>query len=156
MSFALAPGRSRNGPMRCPPNSPRSTSPDAPPMPGLVDQVKARAPKLRGRLAADAPVAETTWFRVGGPAQALFSPADEDDLAYVLAALPRDTPVTTGGLGSDLIGRDRGGAGRGRHHARLPRLRRGGRAGSIRRQGRGEGRRGRPRLPARRARVDRR
>ena len=77
-------------------------------MPGLVDQVKARAPKLRGRLAADAPVAETTWFRVGGPAEALFSPADEDDLAYVLAALPREIPVTTIGLGSNLIVRDGG------------------------------------------------
>jgi UDP-N-acetylmuramate dehydrogenase len=81
------------------------------PFPGLVDEVKARAPKLRGRLTADAPVAEATWFRVGGPAEALFSPADEDDLAYVLAALPREIPVTTIGLGSNLIVRDGGVAG---------------------------------------------
>jgi UDP-N-acetylmuramate dehydrogenase len=79
--------------------------------PGLVDEVKARAPKLRGRLLASAPIAETTWFRVGGPAQALFSPADEDDLAYVLAALPREIHVTTIGLGSNLIVRDGGVAG---------------------------------------------
>jgi UDP-N-acetylmuramate dehydrogenase len=79
--------------------------------PDLVDEVKARAPRLRGRLLADAPIAETTWFRVGGPAQALFSPADEDDLAYLLAALPRETPVTTIGLGSNLIVRDGGVAG---------------------------------------------
>ena len=79
--------------------------------PDLVDEVKARAPRLRGRLLANAPIAETTWFRVGGPAQALFSPADEDDLAYVLAALPRETPVTTIGLGSNLIVRDGGVAG---------------------------------------------
>ena len=78
---------------------------------GLVDEVKARAPKLRGRLAADAPIAEATWFRVGGPAEALFSPADEDDLAYVLSALPREIPVTTIGLGSNLIVRDGGVAG---------------------------------------------
>jgi hypothetical protein len=32
-------------------------------MSGLVDEIKARAPKLRGRLAADAPIAEATWFR---------------------------------------------------------------------------------------------
>ena len=76
--------------------------------PDLVDEVKARAPKLRGRLVADAPVAEATWFRVGGPAEALFSPADEDDLAYVLSALPREIPVTTIGLGSNLIVRDGG------------------------------------------------
>jgi UDP-N-acetylmuramate dehydrogenase len=79
--------------------------------PDLVDEVKARAPRLRGRLLANAPIAETTWFRVGGPAEALFSPADEDDLAYVLAALPRETPVTMVGLGSNLIVRDGGVAG---------------------------------------------
>jgi UDP-N-acetylmuramate dehydrogenase len=74
----------------------------------LVDEVKARAPRLRGRLVADASVAEATWFRVGGPAEGLFSPADEDDLAYVLSALPREIPVTTIGLGSNLIVRDGG------------------------------------------------
>jgi UDP-N-acetylmuramate dehydrogenase len=77
-------------------------------MPRLVEEVKARAPKLRGRLVADAPIAEATWFRVGGPAEALFSPADEDDLGYVLSALPRQIPVTTIGLGSNLIVRDGG------------------------------------------------
>ena len=77
----------------------------------LVDEIKARAPKLRGRLTANAPIAEATWFRVGGPAEALFSPADEDDLAYVLSALPREIPVTTIGLGSNLIVRDGGVAG---------------------------------------------
>jgi UDP-N-acetylmuramate dehydrogenase len=77
-------------------------------MAGLVDEVRARAPKLRGRLVADAAVAEATWFRVGGPAEALFSPADEDDLANVLSALPREIPVTTIGLGSNLILRDGG------------------------------------------------
>jgi UDP-N-acetylmuramate dehydrogenase len=80
-------------------------------MPRLVDEVKARAPKLRGRLTADAPIAEATWFRVGGPAEALFSPADEDDLAYVLSALPREVPFTGIGLGSNLIVRDGGLAG---------------------------------------------
>ena len=74
----------------------------------LVDEVKARAPGLRGRLVADAAVAEATWFRVGGPAEALFSPADEDDLAYLLSVLPREIPVTTIGLGSNLIVRDGG------------------------------------------------
>jgi UDP-N-acetylmuramate dehydrogenase len=81
------------------------------PLSRLVDEVKARAPKLRGRLGADAPIADATWFRVGGPAEALFSPADEDDLAYVLSALPREIPVTTIGLGSNLIVRDGGLAG---------------------------------------------
>jgi UDP-N-acetylmuramate dehydrogenase len=79
--------------------------------PDLVDELKARAPRLRGRIVANAPIAEATWFRVGGPAQILFSPADEDDLAYVLAALPREMLVTTIGLGSNLIVRDAGVAG---------------------------------------------
>jgi UDP-N-acetylmuramate dehydrogenase len=76
--------------------------------PDLVEEVKARAPRLRGRLLANAPIAEMTWFRVGGPAQLLVNPADEDDLAYFLAALPRETRVTTIGLGSNLIVRDGG------------------------------------------------
>jgi UDP-N-acetylmuramate dehydrogenase len=63
---------------------------------------------LRGRLTAEAPLAPFTWFRVGGPAEVLFSPADEDDLAYFLKNLPRDFPVTVIGLGSNLIVRDGG------------------------------------------------
>ena len=63
---------------------------------------------MRGRLSANAPLAEATWFRVGGPAQVLFSPADEEDLATLLGALPREIPVTLIGLGSNLIVRDGG------------------------------------------------
>jgi len=77
-------------------------------MPGLVDEIEARAPKLRGRLTANAPIAEVTWFRVGGPAEALFSPADEDDLAYFLSRLTREIAVTVIGLGSNVIIRDGG------------------------------------------------
>jgi UDP-N-acetylmuramate dehydrogenase len=74
----------------------------------LVDDMRLRAPDLRGRLAADAALAPFTWFRVGGPAEVLFSPADADDLAYFLANLPREIPVTIIGLGSNLIIRDGG------------------------------------------------
>src|SRR5271154_7524711 len=70
--------------------------------------VAALAPNLRGRLTADAPLAPFTWFRVGGPAEVLFSPTDEDDLAYLLSRLPGEVPVTVLGLGSNLIVRDRG------------------------------------------------
>ena len=66
---------------------------------------------MRGRLLANEPLAPLTWFRVGGPAQALFMPEDESDLAYLLANLPRDIPVTVIGLGSNLIVRDGGVAG---------------------------------------------
>jgi UDP-N-acetylmuramate dehydrogenase len=79
--------------------------------PDIVCDLKGLAPKLRGRLSANAALAEATWFRVGGPAQALFSPADEEDLAYLLSVLPGDIPVTAIGLGSNLIVRDGGIAG---------------------------------------------
>jgi UDP-N-acetylmuramate dehydrogenase len=77
----------------------------------LTADLRAAAPDLRGRLLASASLAEVTWFRVGGPAQVLFMPEDEDDLGYFRAHLPSDIPVTVIGLGSNLIVRDRGVAG---------------------------------------------
>src|SRR5712692_5707532 len=74
----------------------------------LVPNLNARMPQLRGRLLANQSLAELTWFRVGGPAQVLFMPEDEADLAYFLAALPAAIPVTVIGLGSNLIVRDGG------------------------------------------------
>jgi UDP-N-acetylmuramate dehydrogenase len=76
--------------------------------PGLADTLRAALPNLRGRLTADAVMADITWFRVGGPARVLFSPADEADLALFLSALPRDVPVVVVGLGSNLLVRDGG------------------------------------------------
>ena len=76
--------------------------------PDIVPDLLARLPELRGRLTANQPLAEITWFRVGGPAQVLFTPADARDLAYVLANIPRDLPVTVIGLGSNLLVRDGG------------------------------------------------
>jgi UDP-N-acetylmuramate dehydrogenase len=76
--------------------------------PDLVADLRARMPELRGRLIANQPLAELTWFRVGGPAQVLFMPEDESDLAYFLGHLPADIAVTTVGLGSNLIIRDGG------------------------------------------------
>jgi UDP-N-acetylmuramate dehydrogenase len=67
-----------------------------------------RMPAVRGRLTADAPLAPVTWFRVGGPAEVMFRPADADDLAAFLAALPGDVPVTAMGVASNLLIRDSG------------------------------------------------
>jgi UDP-N-acetylmuramate dehydrogenase len=76
--------------------------------PDLVPDLKAEMPELRGRLLANQPLAEVTWFRVGGPAQLLFMPDDEQDLAYFLTGLPAEIPATVVGLGSNLIVRDGG------------------------------------------------
>jgi len=67
-----------------------------------------RLPKVRGRLIEDASLAKLTWFRVGGPAEVLFRPADVDDLAQFLAATPKDIPITVLGVGSNLLVRDGG------------------------------------------------
>jgi UDP-N-acetylmuramate dehydrogenase len=67
-----------------------------------------RLPAVRGRLTAEAPLAPITWFRVGGPAEILFRPADLEDLADFLAAKPADVPVTVMGVASNLLVRDGG------------------------------------------------
>ena len=67
-----------------------------------------RMPACRGRLTAGAPLANVTWFRVGGPAEVMFRPEDADDLADFLAALPVDVPVTVLGVASNLLIRDGG------------------------------------------------
>lgn len=79
--------------------------------PDITPGLKAAMPELRGRLLANQSLAELTWFRVGGPAQVLFTPADEDDLAYFLAHLDSEIPVYVVGVGSNLIVRDAGIAG---------------------------------------------
>jgi UDP-N-acetylmuramate dehydrogenase len=71
---------------------------------GLLD----RLPPVRGRLTPNAAIGPMTWFRVGGPAEVLFRPADEADLAELLKALPPDVPVTVIGVGSNLLVRDGG------------------------------------------------
>ena len=79
--------------------------------PDIIPALKAAMPQLRGRMLANQSLAELTWFRVGGPAQVLFTPADEDDVVYFLRHLPGDIPVYVVGVGSNLIVRDGGMAG---------------------------------------------
>ena len=74
----------------------------------LESQLVASLPKLRGRLKAETPLKDLTWFRAGGPAEVLYSPADEGDLAYFLSEVPAAIPVTVIGLGSNLLVRDGG------------------------------------------------
>jgi UDP-N-acetylmuramate dehydrogenase len=71
---------------------------------GLIE----RLPPVRGRLTAEAPIGPLTWFRVGGPAEVLFRPADPQDLAEFLRGVPPEVPVTVIGVGSNLLVRDGG------------------------------------------------
>ncbi len=62
----------------------------------------------RGALTPNRPLDSLTWLRVGGPADWLFQPADEDDLAAFLKGLPEEIAVFPMGVGSNLIVRDGG------------------------------------------------
>jgi UDP-N-acetylmuramate dehydrogenase len=59
-------------------------------------------------LLFDEPLAPFTWFRVGGPADVLFLPADDTDLTEFLLALPDEVPRMVLGVGSNVIVRDGG------------------------------------------------
>ncbi len=65
-------------------------------------------PAVRGKLIENAPLKDVTWLRVGGPADVVFIPADEADLADFLAATPEDVPVHALGAGSNTLARDGG------------------------------------------------
>lgn len=67
-----------------------------------------RLPAVRGRLSENAPLAGVTWFRVGGPAEVMFRPADRDDLLDFLKATPTDVPVHVLGVASNVLIRDSG------------------------------------------------
>lgn len=76
--------------------------------PDLLKQFPQLAEGTRGRLTANQRLSTVTWFRTGGPAQLMFQPADEDDLAAFLKKLPKEVPVLPVGLGSNLLIRDGG------------------------------------------------
>ena len=74
----------------------------------MSERLVAHLPAVRGRLRAQVPLAPRTWLRVGGPADAIFQPADLDDLIAFLRAKPREVPVTPLGVASNLLVRDGG------------------------------------------------
>lgn len=76
--------------------------------PGHHTPLIDRLPKVRGKLREGAQLSKVTWFQVGGPADVLFRPADEADLAGFLKNKPADMPVTVIGVGSNLLVRDGG------------------------------------------------
>lgn len=76
--------------------------------PDLLEIHPSLGEGVRGKLTSNQPMSAVTWFRTGGPAQLMFQPADEDDLAAFLAGLPKDIPILPVGLGSNLLIRDGG------------------------------------------------
>ena len=86
----------------------KTAIPEAADLSGLAAELAEALPGLRGRLRAGVSMAEITWFRVGGPAEVLFTPADEADLSYFLQGTPGEVPVTVVGVGSNLLVRDGG------------------------------------------------
>jgi UDP-N-acetylmuramate dehydrogenase len=74
----------------------------------LLDRLGEKLKGFRGTLQADQPLAPIVWFRAGGPAEILAMPADAEDLALLMRALPEEIPVTVFGLGSNLLVRDGG------------------------------------------------
>ena len=73
-----------------------------------VSRLIDRLPAVRGRYKEAVPLSRITWFAVGGPADVMFKPADETDLADFLAARPDGVPITVIGVGSNLLVRDGG------------------------------------------------
>lgn len=76
--------------------------------PNLIERLSDKLSGLRGRLSANVGMDTVTWFRVGGAADALFQPQDEEDLAEFLRAVPEEIPITIVGIGSNLLVRDGG------------------------------------------------
>ncbi|MBM3468647.1 MAG: UDP-N-acetylmuramate dehydrogenase [Alphaproteobacteria bacterium] len=65
-------------------------------------------PEVRGRYIPGARLAEHTWFRVGGPAEVLYRPEDENDLAHFLSNKPQGVPIAIIGAGSNVLIHDGG------------------------------------------------
>ncbi len=76
--------------------------------PDITANLARSMPELRGTLLADVPLAPWTWFKAGGPAQAVFQPEDAEDLGYFLARLDPSIPILPIGQGSNLLVRDSG------------------------------------------------
>lgn len=89
--------------MLAPPNRSRPAN-----FPDIASDLTARMPDLRGSLISNAPLAQLSWFKTGGPAQALFEPSGESDLAYFLSRLDSALPVLVLGAGSNILLRDGG------------------------------------------------
>ncbi len=67
-----------------------------------------KLPIVRGKYKENYKLAHLTWFKVGGAADILYKPVDEDDIANFLKQNGGKLPVTVIGAGSNIIIRDGG------------------------------------------------
>lgn len=65
-------------------------------------------PDVRGKYHCDEPMSKHTWFAVGGPAEVMYFPEDDEDLSWFLKAKPYNLPICVVGGGSNLLVRDGG------------------------------------------------
>ena len=68
-------------------------------------------PDVRGSYKKNVPMSKYTWFGVGGPAEVMYLPKDEEDLSLFLKRKPYNLPICVIGGGSNLLVRDGGIAG---------------------------------------------
>ena len=67
-----------------------------------------KLPSVRGQYLLNEPMKKHTWLGVGGAAEVMFYPADENDLQYFLRHKPQDISLFILGGGSNLLVRDGG------------------------------------------------
>ena len=72
--------------------------------PSLIDIL----PKVKGKYQKDVPLSKHTWFGVGGPAEVMYHPQDEEDLSHFIKTKPYNLPLCVIGGGSNLLVRDGG------------------------------------------------
>ena len=65
-------------------------------------------PEVRGKYLKNVLLSRHTWFRVGGPAEVMYIPEDEDDLCFFMKTKPYNLPVCILGGGSNVLIRDGG------------------------------------------------
>lgn len=73
-----------------------------------MPKFKDLLPNVKGTYRFNADLSKTTWFQVGGTAEVLFKPYNEEDLVYFLRELPTEVPVMVLGVGSNILIRDGG------------------------------------------------
>lgn len=65
-------------------------------------------PEVKGKYLPGEPLSKYTWFGVGGPAEVMYWPQDNEDLSWFMKNKPYNLPIFVIGSGSNLLVRDGG------------------------------------------------